>query len=139
MSRKPEQLAYDALKRACDRHTGLWLQRIENTAGTGMPDILLCPRHCKPVFVEMKTAKQPKRGGKLQGLKIRQSQINWFLKATEYRIMAFVLVRIEMQKGAHEWALFNQSAIEDICSMKWDLVERKIMPVDRIIQNFIWD
>ncbi len=42
MSRKPEQLLWDALRRRLqDRDGDLWLQRVENGMGAGMPDVLL--------------------------------------------------------------------------------------------------
>lgn len=76
--RKPEQLLWDAMKRHAP--AAMWLQRVENVVGDGMPDVYV---GCSGKWVELKVVKRIPvksttpllgRGG------MRQSQINWHLK-----------------------------------------------------------
>ena len=90
--RKPEQKVYDRMKRTAPKT--LWLQRVENLCGEGMPDVY----YDGPTthgWVELKAANLPKREtSKLLGSKgLRQSQINWLLKANTKCAPAFILIQ----------------------------------------------
>lgn len=96
--RKAEQKVWDAMKRAAKKHAPkLWLQRVENLAGDGMPDV-----YAEGPWVELKAGKIPKRiGTQFQmGEGIRQSQINWHKKALSRGVKSYVLIRAEEQKSA---------------------------------------
>lgn len=90
--RKREQLLWDAMKR--NLPAALWMQRVENLVGDGMPDVYIGRTGC---WVELKAPSRiPTRPttpllGK-EGL--RQSQKNWFIK---HRTMAapesYILIR----------------------------------------------
>ena len=91
--RKKEQLLWDAMKRNLPE--ALWMQRVENLVGDGMPDVYVGR---SGAWVELKApGRIPVRPqtpllGK-EGL--RQSQINWFLKHTTMAQApeAFILIR----------------------------------------------
>jgi len=91
--RKREQLLWDAMKR--NLPSSLWLQRVENLAGDGMPDVYV---GATGAWVELKApSKIPVRASTpLLGAEgLRTSQLNWFLKNTvaEHAPPAFVLIR----------------------------------------------
>lgn len=91
--RKPEQLLWDAMKR--NLPSSLWLQRVENLAGDGMPDVYV---GATGAWVELKApSKIPVRASTpLLGAEgLRTSQLNWFLKntAAEHAPPAFILIR----------------------------------------------
>ena len=77
--RKKEQLLWDALKR--NAPASLWLQRVENVLGEGMPDVYV---GATGAWIELKAPSTiPKHGttpllGSSDGL--RNSQINWHIK-----------------------------------------------------------
>lgn len=92
--RKPEQLLWDAMKRHAP--ASLWLQRVENVVGDGMPDVYV---GCSGKWVELKVAKRIPikpttpllgRGG------MRTSQINWHLKSASLvdAPLSYVLVGV---------------------------------------------
>jgi len=88
--RKSEQKIWDAMKRAAP--PSIWMQRVENIVGDGMPDV-----YVEGPWVELKAAKLPKRSTtRLQYSEgLRQSQINWHLKAKSKNMVSFILVRVE--------------------------------------------
>lgn len=90
--RKREQLLWDAMKR--NLSSALWLQRIENLVGDGMPDVYVGRSGC---WVELKAPSRiPVRPDTRllgdEGLRI--SQVNWLLKFNaEARGFAYILIR----------------------------------------------
>ena len=68
------------------------MQRVENLAGDGMPDV-----YVEAYWVELKAGKMPKRSTtRLQYSEgVRQSQVNWHLKAVTRDVVSYVLIRIE--------------------------------------------
>jgi hypothetical protein len=91
--RKAEQALWDTMRR--NKPAGCWLQRIENMAGSGEPDVLVIRMNfCG--WAELKAPMRPKREttallGKKEGL--RPSQINWHLKAATYGVPTYILIR----------------------------------------------
>lgn len=88
--RKAEQKVWDAMKRAAPK--SLWMQRVENLAGDGMPDV-----YVEGPWVELKAAKLPKRSTtRLQYSEgVRTSQVNWHLKAETRGVVSYILIRVE--------------------------------------------
>lgn len=94
MSRKPEQLVWDAMKRALGKRHGLWMERVENVVADGQPDVRIAVTgHIKEV--ELKFAKVPARPDTpLLGKKgLRVSQISWHRKAAFFGLPVFTLIR----------------------------------------------
>ena len=96
--RKAEQKVWDAMRRAAPPKA--WLQRVENLVADGMPDVY-CAGGRREAWVELKAAKLPKRSTtRLQmGEGIRQSQVNWHLKAATKGVQSFILIRVEERKS----------------------------------------
>lgn len=92
--RKKEQLLWDALKR--NAPDSLWLQRVENVVGEGMPDVYV---GASGNWVELKApGKIPARATTpLLGTKdgLRLSQVNWHIKNASIPTAreSFILVR----------------------------------------------
>jgi hypothetical protein len=91
--RKKEQLLWDAMKRNAPSY--LWLQRMENIAGDGIPDVYV---GASGKWVELKAPTTvPKRAATpLLGAEgLRVSQRNWFLKNNSYTNAprAYILIR----------------------------------------------
>ena len=92
--RLKEQRLWDSMKKAMPRH--LWPQRIENVVGDGIPDVLVMAPRDVTSWVELKAPIRPKRArtpllGAKEGL--RQSQINWHLKAATKNAATYILIR----------------------------------------------
>lgn len=91
--RQKEQLVYDALKRHAPK--GAWLQRIENVAGVGQPDVLAAA-FSGPIFIELKAPKAKRNAdvpvlGKDQGL--NKDQENWHMRATIHGFRTWIVAR----------------------------------------------
>lgn len=91
--RKQEQRLWDTMRNRAP--SDAWLQRVENVAGEGMPDVMVTLGGVVS-FVELKAPAKPARArtpllGANEGL--RRSQINWHLKAASEGIRGYVLVR----------------------------------------------
>lgn len=105
--RKQEQRLWDNMRRHAPK--GVWMQRVENLVGEGMPDVWVAPA----AWVELKAPHLPKRSttpllGKDEGL--RPAQINWHLKAAKSGVTSYVLIRDDQQNlyllaGAHAAAM----------------------------------
>ena len=54
----------------------LWIGRIENTAGKGIPDVIGCYKG-KTFFIELKTCNLPKRHTSHPGFTVEDSQREW--------------------------------------------------------------
>lgn len=132
--RKPEQQVYDRMKK--NRPYTLWLQRVENLVSEGMPDV----HYASPVnsgWVELKAAKKPKRvTSKLLGSKgLRQSQINWFLKAQTKCLVTFILIQDSEGElyliHGQEAATVNDCSVERLRELRlasdWDNIFKIIM------------
>ena len=96
--RKAEQKVWDAMRRAAPPEA--WLQRVENLVADGMPDVY-CAGGRREAWVELKAARLPKRATtRLQmGEGVRQSQVNWHLKATSKGVQSFILIRVEERRS----------------------------------------
>ena len=131
--RKPEQLLWDAMK----QHTpaALWLQRVENVVGEGMPDVYV---GCSGKWVELKAAERIPiksttpllgRGG------MRQSQINWHLKNASLvdAPLSYVLVSagkaLFLLRG-HLAMDINEFTFDDMtnrsCADTWDAITKEL-------------
>jgi len=90
--RKPEQRVWDAMRSKAP--PGVWLERVENVVADGMPDVHVL-MHGKMAWVELKAAVCPARSStRLLGVNgLRQSQINWHLKAAARSLPVYTLVR----------------------------------------------
>jgi hypothetical protein len=99
MSRLPEQRLYDTFRRSAQKFAPrLWIQRIENTTVSGMPDIMTISKPsegARITFIELKVAAMPKKAtSKPKGLRVRLSQSVWLRKATVMGVAVVVLLRI---------------------------------------------
>lgn len=109
--RKPEQLLWDAMRR--NLPSALWLQRVENVVGDGMPDVYV-GRSGK--WVELKVPQRvPARASTplLGQHGLRLSQINWHIKhaTMNHSQRSYILVRLP---GTLELVLLPGSAAGSI-------------------------
>jgi len=91
--RKSEQKLWDCFKRNMPAH--LWLQRVENVVGDGIPDVYV---GSSGLWVELKApARMPVRANTplLGSGGIRPSQINWHVRTASTRaaVRSYVLIR----------------------------------------------
>jgi hypothetical protein len=91
--RQAEQRLWDAMRGAAP--SGVWLQRIENLVGEGIPDVFMAAQCGVSTWVELKAPPRPKRAttALLGKDGVRLSQINWHLKAASLGLRTFILVR----------------------------------------------
>lgn len=87
--RKAEQNLWDTMHARLGRR--VWLQRVENAVGVGMPDV-----YAQGTWIELKAPARPSRAstpllGSRAGL--RPSQINWHRKAHHTGVPSFILIR----------------------------------------------
>ena len=75
----------------------VWLQRVENDLGYGMPDVYACFKCGHQVWIELKELKRPLRSTSCPFRKgdIRLGQINWHLKASTFRLPSVVAARMD--------------------------------------------
>lgn len=93
--RLPEQKLWDTMKRQNKaQEKPLTLERVENAAGAGMPDVHVRARGIE-TWVELKVAKLPKRATtRVMGSKgLNPYQINWHLQQASFGLSSFVLLR----------------------------------------------
>jgi len=85
--RKDEQKLWDTMRRR--KPSSIWLQRVENVVGEGMPDVYVSDIGA---WIELKA---PRGTGAvlLDTSKLRQSQINWHAKAYVHQIKSYILIR----------------------------------------------
>lgn len=112
MSRKPEQLLWARL-RPKFLAAGLYVERVENSAGAGKPDVdTLWRGGYMPIELKMvrdwpalpTTPVLGKRG-------LRQSQLNWFLNWRRHNGRALIVVGV-----AREVFTFSEAVSEEINS-----------------------
>lgn len=118
--RKAEQKVWDAMRRAnLKRETPLWLQRVENLMGDGMPDV-----YAGGPWIELKAGRLPKRATtRIQYSEgLRQSQVNWHKKAWSKGVASYVLVRVEERKS--EPCLVLGLYADKINDWTWDELSR---------------
>lgn len=91
--RLKEQKVWDTMRTKAPR--SLWLQRVENLVGEGIPDVHSVASGGHLSWIELKAAILPKRPtSKLLGTDgLRQSQINWHVKAASKGAPAYILIR----------------------------------------------
>ncbi len=99
--RLKEQKLWDSMRAAQPKGRGLWMQRIENSVGEGIPDVLVMGRQGAVCWVELKAPVRPKREttaflGVKQGVRI--SQENWHVKAHSLEQKSYVLIRDDHNK-----------------------------------------
>lgn len=116
--RNKEQRLWDAMKR--NLPAGLWMQRIENVVGEGMPDVYV---GASGKWVELKapSAVPARASTRLLGSEgLRPSQINWHLKnaACEKSPESFILIRTPDQ----ELLLISGSLAETVNEMPLSLL-----------------
>lgn len=90
-----EQKLYDMVKKHLGNTSSLWLQRVENLAAEGMPDLVIANSLGKTCWVELKFVVPPKREATpllgRDGLSVKQ--ISWHIKAASLNVPTWVLVR----------------------------------------------
>lgn len=76
------------------RPNDIWLQRLENGVGNGLPDVLAISRRAVHTWWELKYATIPARSSTplINRKKIRQEQINWNLKSSLYQVRSWILI-----------------------------------------------
>jgi len=111
--RLKEQRLWDSMRKNAPR--GLWLQRIENLVGDGIPDVLLMGADGVTTWIELKAPTAPQRKTtKLLGKEgLRQSQINWHVKAASKGVRSYVLSRDDQG----ELLLFHGALAKDLNAM----------------------
>lgn len=116
--RLPEQRLWDAMRKAAPR--GLWLERVENIVGEGIPDVHVGGARWD--WVELKAPNRPKRETTpLMGAKegLRQQQINWHVKAESMNLPSWILIRDTDKKElflvSNKWAdMINDMSVGDL-------------------------
>lgn len=91
--RKPEQNLYDSLLRNCPAN--IWLERVENVATDGMPDVHGITSTGREVWIELKAPIRPKRTETklFRNDSIRPSQIGWHLNYAAHKGKSWFLIR----------------------------------------------
>ena len=91
--RKPERRLYDTMKRHAPEWA--WLERVENSVGTGTADVAMRSVASTPLWVELKATKRPKRNGTplLAAGDFRPDQLPWHKRVWEHGDRSVVLVR----------------------------------------------
>jgi len=90
------------------------LDRIENTAVNGMPDLNYCSKGVE-VWIEQKSAVEPKRpSSKLlaSNHRLSQSQMNWFLRQRQAGGKAYILIVTNIR-----WMLIDGAYADGINDM----------------------
>lgn len=87
--RKPEQLVWDAMR--CNCPDRVWLQRVENIVGVGMPDVFVQAASGRMSWVELKAVVIPKREetSLVRDKGLSPEQKNWHRKSSS----SYVLIR----------------------------------------------
>ena len=81
---------YHRLKRLLPKNT--FFQRIETTAGAGVPDLYVCCRG-RSSWIELKEARVLK-DGRIQAKHVRPSQRAWALQATKAGANVFMFLKV---------------------------------------------
>lgn len=91
--RKPEQKLWDAMRRACP--PWVWLERIENLVGAGIPDVRGIGIGGREGWIELKAVPMPRRESSmlLGAAGCRVSQVGWHLRQASFGGRSYVLVR----------------------------------------------
>jgi hypothetical protein len=91
--RKREQQLWDTMRGHCPLG-GIWLERVENMASVGMPDVRVTT-HRGESWVELKAPILPKRAETrlLGDSGLNPAQINWHMKATSFGMKTYILIR----------------------------------------------
>ena len=138
--RKPEQKVYDEMRKAAPKT--VWLQRFENLVSAGVPDVLISDTIKPECWVELKAVHRPKRKTTrfLGAEGLRQSQINWHLKAATKNMTSYVLVRddydiIYLISGKHAADMngWTRADFEGHClaaTQSWELIFQILIGVE---------
>lgn len=115
--RKSEQRLWDTMQENASVKK-VWLQRVENIAVDGMPDVYCVGRSTATAsWIELKApAKMPKRRSTrilgTEGLLV--AQVGWHLKAHSTSVPSYILIRDEMRslyliRGQHAESINEMS------------------------------
>jgi hypothetical protein len=133
--RKAEQVLWDAMRPK--RPPRVWLQRIENLVGDGIPDVYAVRSGGIASWVELKAPKRPRRAStRLLGAEgLRTSQINWHVKAASMNLRSYVLVRddhgeLSLLEGVgadqmNDWT--REQVLEESLADTWKLIYEAIL------------
>ena len=102
MSKVAEKSLWQWLKRAKAQIDHLYLERVENRVGSGMPDVVGC-YNGYGLFVELKTAAKPVRETTGIAIEIRDSQQEWHEAWFEARGASFFLVQVGKERFLLPW------------------------------------
>lgn len=91
--RQKEQKFWDSMRG--NAPTWTWLQRVENGVNDGMPDVYGAANHGTDFWLELKAVTRPARAStRLLGDEgLRQSQVNWHLKAARFGVNSWIAIR----------------------------------------------
>ncbi len=124
--RLPEQRLWDTMRN--NKPTGFVLERVENIASDGMPDVYV-QISMVATWVELKTPNAPKRVTTrvLGDEGLRQSQKNWHVRAFRLSLPTWILIR-ERRTG-RMWLVAGEHAdeINDMTAAELDTVASAIM------------
>ena len=90
------------LKKAKQQVDHLHLERIENRAGAGIPDVIGCVNGYA-LFIELKTAEKPARETTNVPIEIRDSQREWHESWFKVRGGSFFLVQVDKERFLLPW------------------------------------
>lgn len=118
---------------ATERRLRLYLDRIENAAGEGQPDVHSRAKFCE-YWIELKVVKQPKRHTtRLLGNQgLNPNQINWHLVHAQCSLKSFILIRddnnlLYLVKGSHAKEINEYSLQQMACYLvSWETVFAEI-------------
>lgn len=101
MSRDPEQRLWDAFKHHLKSSKNFpIIRRIEDSLGSGFPDVVLCNRHGRFILIELKVFTKPKRASTAalgtKGLRIEQE--GFHMVAGRAHAPCFILIRDSRQE-----------------------------------------
>lgn len=93
--RTPEQNFWASIKSHKPRD--VWLQRVENELGYGMPDVYVCFRTGRSIWIELKVLDRPSKTTTppFNRTTLRLQQINWHLKAATFKVASAVVARMD--------------------------------------------
>lgn len=111
------------------------LDRIENIAGIGTPDINYCIEGVEG-WIEMKSARERSRpNSKLLKHKLIQGQMNWFLKQRNAKGRAYILIATDLR-----WILIDGRFADRINDFSvGQLLENADWWSRKPVPNFSWN
>lgn len=93
-----EKALWQWLKHA-NQDPGVFLYRVENSAGAGMPDVQGFIEGYGNIFIELKDGKYPVKASTLLKFDVRSSQEFWHLRMSKLGSMShFFLIQVERDR-----------------------------------------